>query len=52
MLDVITKLGKVPVLTADVACFAADDIFCNYISEAVRIVEEGIANPAQVYRIR
>ena len=51
MLDTITFLGKVPVATADVECFAADDIFCNYISEAARIVEEGIANPAQVDRI-
>jgi enoyl-CoA hydratase / 3-hydroxyacyl-CoA dehydrogenase len=34
-----------------VECFAADDIFCNYISEAARIVEEGIATPAQVDRI-
>ena len=51
MLTVMTRLGKVPVLTADVECFAADDIFCNYISEAARIVEEGIANPAQVDRI-
>lgn len=51
MVDTISYLGKVPVVTADVACFAADDIFCNYISEAVRIVEEGIANPAQVDRI-
>ena len=51
MLDTITYLGKVPIATADVECFAADDIFCNYISEAARIVEEGIANPAQVDRI-
>ena len=51
MLDTLTRLGKVPILTADVACFAADDIFCNYISEAARIVAEGIANPAQVDRI-
>ena len=51
MLDTITILGKVPVATSDVECFAADDIFCNYISEAARIVEEGIANPAQVDRI-
>ena len=51
MLKTITTLGKVPILTADVECFAADDIFCNYISEAARIVEEGIANPAQVDRI-
>ena len=51
MLSLMTRLGKVPVLTKDVECFAADDIFCNYISEAARIVEEGIANPAQVDRI-
>ncbi len=48
MLALIKKLGKVPIVTADVACFAADDIFCNYCSEAARIVEEGVATPAQV----
>jgi len=51
MMATIQKLGKVPVRTADVECFAADDIFCNYIAEAARIVEEGIANPAQVDKI-
>jgi enoyl-CoA hydratase/3-hydroxyacyl-CoA dehydrogenase len=48
MVATIERLGKVPVVTADVECFAADDIFCNYISEAARIVEEGLATPAQV----
>ncbi|ACY17093.1 3-hydroxyacyl-CoA dehydrogenase/enoyl-CoA hydratase family protein [Haliangium ochraceum] len=48
MLATLEALGKVPVITADAPCFAADDIFCNYCSEAARIVEEGIANPAQV----
>ncbi|MBT3221083.1 MAG: 3-hydroxyacyl-CoA dehydrogenase/enoyl-CoA hydratase family protein [Proteobacteria bacterium] len=51
MVQVMRHLGKVPILTSDVECFAADDVFCNYISEAVRIVEEGIANPAQVDKI-
>ncbi len=51
MLELLITLGKVPVVTADVPCFAADDIFCNYISEAARIVEEGVASPAQVDRI-
>jgi enoyl-CoA hydratase/3-hydroxyacyl-CoA dehydrogenase len=51
MMATMRKLGKVPLMTADVECFAADDIFCNYISEAARIVEEGIANPAQVDKI-
>ncbi len=51
MLDVLKQLGKVPIITADVECFAADDVFCNYISEAARIVEEGIATPAQVDKI-
>jgi enoyl-CoA hydratase/3-hydroxyacyl-CoA dehydrogenase len=51
MLDVLQKLGKVPIATADVPAFAADDIFSNYICEAVRIVEEGIATPAQVDQI-
>ncbi len=51
MIETMEKLGKVPVITADVPCFAADDIFCNYISEAVRIVEEGVATPAQVDKI-
>jgi enoyl-CoA hydratase / 3-hydroxyacyl-CoA dehydrogenase len=51
MIEVLKKLGKVPIITADVPCFAADDIFSNYIVEAVRIVEEGIATPAQVDKI-
>ncbi len=51
MIEVIKKLGKVPIITADVPCFAADDIFSNYIVEAVRIVEDGIATPAQVDKI-
>ncbi|HXV76140.1 MAG TPA: 3-hydroxyacyl-CoA dehydrogenase/enoyl-CoA hydratase family protein [Candidatus Polarisedimenticolaceae bacterium] len=48
MLDTLTMLGKIPVVTADVPCFAADDIFCNYCAEAARIVAEGVATPAQV----
>ncbi len=51
MLDVLRKLGKVPIRTADVVAFAADDVFSNYICEAVRIVDEGIATPAQVDEI-
>ena len=48
MVSTIKKLGRVPVITADVECFAADDVFCNYIAEAARIVEEGVATPAAV----
>ncbi|MCC6523508.1 MAG: enoyl-CoA hydratase/isomerase family protein [Polyangiaceae bacterium] len=48
MLATMKKLGKVPIVTADVECFAADDVFCNYISEAARIVAEGLATPAEV----
>jgi enoyl-CoA hydratase / 3-hydroxyacyl-CoA dehydrogenase len=51
MIETIKKLGKVPIITTDVAGFAADDVFCNYINEAARIVEEGIATPAQVDKI-
>ncbi|HEY3360188.1 MAG TPA: 3-hydroxyacyl-CoA dehydrogenase/enoyl-CoA hydratase family protein [Polyangia bacterium] len=51
MLATLAELDKVPILTADAPCFAADDIFCNYISEAARLVAEGIATPAQVDRI-
>jgi enoyl-CoA hydratase/3-hydroxyacyl-CoA dehydrogenase len=51
MLATLKKLGKVPIITADVACFAADDIFCNYCAEAARIVSEGLATPAQVDKI-
>jgi len=51
MLATLGTLGKVPIITSDVPCFAADDIFCNYICEAARIVEEGLATPAQVDRI-
>lgn len=51
MMETMRHLGKVPLRTSDVECFAADDIFCNYIAEAARIVEEGIANPAQIDKI-
>ncbi len=51
MLQTLRRLGKVPVVTADVECFAADDIFCNYCAEAARIVAEGLATPVQVDRI-
>jgi enoyl-CoA hydratase/3-hydroxyacyl-CoA dehydrogenase len=51
MLKVLRQLGKVPITTTDVPAFAADDVFSNYICEAVRIVEEGIATPAQVDQI-
>ncbi|HHN74120.1 MAG TPA: 3-hydroxyacyl-CoA dehydrogenase/enoyl-CoA hydratase family protein [Acidobacteria bacterium] len=51
MLEMLRRLGKVPVVTADVPCFAADDIFCNYCAEAARIVVEGVATPAQVDKI-
>ena len=48
MMATLRRLGKVPIVTADVACFAADDIFCNYISEAARIVADKVATPSQV----
>jgi enoyl-CoA hydratase/3-hydroxyacyl-CoA dehydrogenase len=51
MLDTMKMLGKVPLITSDVPCFAADDIFCNYCAEAARIFEEGTATPAQVDQI-
>jgi enoyl-CoA hydratase/3-hydroxyacyl-CoA dehydrogenase len=51
MLQTLKSLGKVPIVTADVPCFAADDIFCNYCAEAARIVAEGAATPAQVDKV-
>jgi enoyl-CoA hydratase/carnithine racemase len=51
MLDTLHKLGKVPIVTSDVPCFAADDIFCCYCAEAARIFADGTATPAQVDRI-
>lgn len=48
MIATLETLGKVPIVTADAPCFAADDIFCNYVSEAARIVQEGLATAAQV----
>lgn len=51
MIATLKRLGKVPIITKDVPCFAADDIFCNYCAEAARIVEEGTATPAQVDKI-
>ncbi len=51
MLATLRRLGKVPIATADVPCFAADDIFCNYCAEAARLFVEGVATPAQVDKI-
>jgi len=51
MLATLKRLGKVPVITADVPCFAADDIFCNYCAEAARIHVEGLASVWQVDKI-
>jgi len=51
MVQTLKELGKVPLITADVVCFAADDIFCNYCAEAARLVAEGTATPAQVDQI-
>jgi enoyl-CoA hydratase / 3-hydroxyacyl-CoA dehydrogenase len=51
MVAIVKALGKVPIVTADVACFAADDIFVNYCAEAARMVEEGLATPAQVDQV-
>ena len=51
MLATLRRLGKVPISTADVPCFAADDIFCNYCAEAARLFVEGVATPAQVDKI-
>jgi enoyl-CoA hydratase/3-hydroxyacyl-CoA dehydrogenase len=48
MISTLEKLGKVPIITADAPCFAADDIFCNYVAEAARIAEEKVATPAQI----
>jgi len=48
MLALLRQLGKVPIVTKDVVCFAADDIFVNYCAEAARIAAEGLATPAQV----
>jgi enoyl-CoA hydratase/carnithine racemase len=51
MMDTLQELGKVPLVTADVECFAADDIFVNYCAEAARIFADGLASPAQVDKI-
>jgi len=51
MIATLKALGKVPIVTSDVACFAADDIFVNYCAEAARIVASGLATPAQVDKV-
>lgn len=51
MVSVLRELGKVPIVTTDVACFAADDIFVNYCAEAARMFEEGLATPAQIDQV-
>ncbi|MBI5508211.1 MAG: 3-hydroxyacyl-CoA dehydrogenase/enoyl-CoA hydratase family protein [Deltaproteobacteria bacterium] len=51
MLATLKALGKVPIVTADAVCFAADDIFVNYCAEAARMVAEGLATPAQIDKV-
>jgi enoyl-CoA hydratase/3-hydroxyacyl-CoA dehydrogenase len=51
MVALLRTLGKVPIVTADVACFAADDIFVNYCAEAARMFVEGLATPAQIDQV-
>jgi enoyl-CoA hydratase/3-hydroxyacyl-CoA dehydrogenase len=51
MTALLRELGKVPIVTADVACFAADDIFVNYCAEAARMFVEGLATPAQIDQV-
>jgi len=51
MLATLETLGKVPLVTADVVCFAADDVFVNYCAEAARLHTEGVGTPAQIDRI-
>jgi len=48
MVALMKQLGKVPIVTSDVPCFAADDIFVNYCAEAVRLHAEGVGSPAQI----
>jgi enoyl-CoA hydratase/3-hydroxyacyl-CoA dehydrogenase len=51
MVALLRTLGKVPIVTADVACFAADDIFVNYCAEAARMLVEGLGTPAQIDQV-
>ncbi|MCB1050635.1 MAG: enoyl-CoA hydratase/isomerase family protein [Acidobacteria bacterium] len=48
MYDLLVTLGKVPIVTADTPCFAADDVFCNLEVEAFRILQEGLASVEQI----
>ena len=48
MYRLLIALGRVPIMVGDVVCFAADDFFCCYGNEAARLVEEGVATPAQI----
>ena len=51
MYRLLVQLGKIPIMTRDVYCFAADDVFCNFECEAFRILEDGVANLWQIDRI-
>jgi enoyl-CoA hydratase/3-hydroxyacyl-CoA dehydrogenase len=51
MLALLRTLGKVPIVTADVPCFAADDIFVTYCAEAARMLVEGLGTPAQIDQV-
>ncbi|MBI4427189.1 MAG: enoyl-CoA hydratase/isomerase family protein [Candidatus Magasanikbacteria bacterium] len=49
--DLTVALGKVPIATADVPCFAADQIFTIYCLACAWLVERGVATVAQVNAI-
>lgn len=51
MVALMKQLGKVPIVTSDAPCFAADDIFVNYCAEAVRLHAEGVGTPAQIDQV-
>ncbi len=51
MYDLLLQLGKVPIVTGDVPCFAADDVFCNFECEAFRILADGVATVGQIDHI-
>lgn len=46
--DVGLRLGKVPIETKDSFGFCVNRFFVPFLNEAVRIVEENVANPATV----
>ncbi|MFX5480834.1 3-hydroxyacyl-CoA dehydrogenase NAD-binding domain-containing protein, partial [Acinetobacter baumannii] len=46
--DVLERIGKTPIVVKDVAGFAVNRMLHALLIEAVKLIEEGVATPADL----